>query len=187
MGSQKTWPHSTSFLENNVHGGYLDMLLLKARGFSLIEVLIALLVLSVGLLGLAALQTTGLRYGHSAYLRSQTTMLAYDMADRMRANLVGVRAGLYDNLSGTPTSHTDCKDSGANCSAAVKAQFDLFEWNTANAALLPSGQGTVRRNGTSPVFTITVMWDDNRLGATGTHCNPSNPNDLKCFAVSFQP
>ncbi len=55
-------------------------------GFTLIEVLIAMLVLAVGLLGLAGLQATSLRNNQSAYNRSQATQLAYDLADRMRAN-----------------------------------------------------------------------------------------------------
>ena len=56
-------------------------------GFTLIEVLISMLILAVGLLGLAGLQATGLRNNLSAYNRSQATQLAYDMADRMRANV----------------------------------------------------------------------------------------------------
>ncbi|HLE93281.1 MAG TPA: type IV pilus modification protein PilV, partial [Sulfuricaulis sp.] len=56
------------------------------RGFSLIEVLVALLVLSIGLLGLAALQTTSLQYNTGSYFRTQATFLAYDIIDRMRAN-----------------------------------------------------------------------------------------------------
>ncbi len=75
----------------------------NVNGFSLLEVLIALLVLSIGLLGLAGLQGTGLRYNHSAYLRSQATFQTYDMADRMRANLRGVQQGDYNNVSGIPT------------------------------------------------------------------------------------
>ena len=59
-------------------------------GFTLIEVLIAMLVLAVGLLGLAGLQATSLKNNQSAYNRSQATQLAYDMADRMRANVAGV-------------------------------------------------------------------------------------------------
>jgi type IV pilus assembly protein PilV len=160
---------------------------MRASGFTLLEVLIALLVLSVGLLGLAALQATGLRYNHSAYLRTQATWQAYDMADRMRANMAGVTSGEYDSLSGIPGSHTDCHATGANCDAAAMAQFDLFEWNTANAAVLPAGQGSVAGAGAGSVFTITVRWDDNRTGATGTDCDPADPDDLLCFAMSFQP
>ena len=64
----------------------------KSRGFTLLEILIAVGVLSIGLLGIAGLQALGQRSNHSAYLRSQATALAYDMIDRMRANKAGVQA-----------------------------------------------------------------------------------------------
>lgn len=64
----------------------------SAQGFTLLEVLIAVVVLSVGLLGLARLQTAGLRQNHSAFMRSQATMLAYDIIDRMRTNKGTVEA-----------------------------------------------------------------------------------------------
>ena len=113
----------------------------RHTGFTMIEILVALLVLSIGLLGLAALQATGLRYNHSSYLRSQAVLQAYDMADRMRANLPGVQAGAYNNLSGIPSTHTDC--GATSCNTTQMAQFDLWQWNTDNQRLLPSGTGTV--------------------------------------------
>ena len=63
----------------------------RESGFSLIEVLVALLVLSIGLLGLAALQAQGLRFNHDAYVRTQATNLAYDIVDRMRVNNTALR------------------------------------------------------------------------------------------------
>lgn len=62
----------------------------RETGFSLLEVLIAIVVTSIGLLGLAAMQATGLRNNHSAYHRSQATVLAYDIADRMRSNAISM-------------------------------------------------------------------------------------------------
>lgn len=67
-----------------------------ARGLTLVEILVALLVLSIGLLGLAALQTTSLRFNTSAYYRTQATALAYDLSDRMRANRQAALDGLYN-------------------------------------------------------------------------------------------
>jgi type IV pilus assembly protein PilV len=125
-------------------------------GFSLVEVLIAIVVLSVGLLGLAGLQATGLRNNHSAYLRSIATLQAYDMADRMRANIQGVQAGAYDSISGTPTA-PDCS---VSCAPSVIATLDNSQWNTSNASLLPSGTGTVTGAGLGSIFTITVTWTD---------------------------
>ena len=153
-------------------------------GFTLLEVLIAIVVLSIGLLGLAGLQAAGLRNNNSAYMRTMATQQAYDMADRMRANRVAVLAGAYDNISGTGTN-PDCITTG--CTTAHMAQHDTFEWNTLNAALLPSGKGTVKRIGTSNRFTVIVMWDDARTGATGTACGSDPKVDLTCFTTSFEP
>lgn len=155
----------------------------RQRGVGLIDVLIALVVLSIGLLGLAGLQAKSLNFNHSAYLKSQATLQAYDMADRMRANMPGVTAGDYNAISGITAPPVIC--SAANCTSAQMAQFDAFQWNTDNQNLLPSGRGTVKKNGN--IYTITVMWDDQRTGATGTNCSGNPKVDLTCFQTSFQP
>ncbi|MCS6948044.1 MAG: type IV pilus modification protein PilV, partial [Steroidobacteraceae bacterium] len=75
---------------------------MKARGFTLIEALIAVLVLSIGLLGIAGLQLASLQTNSVAYQRSQATMLAYDLLDRMRANRTAALNGAYDRNYGDP-------------------------------------------------------------------------------------
>lgn len=113
------------------------------RGFTLLEVLIALLVLSIGLLGLAALQTIGLKFNHESYQRTQAVYQAYDMIDRIRANPTGKTAGSYNNvaLGSIPAiSGIDCT---AGCSPTQLATFDINRWNTSNAALLKQGTGAV--------------------------------------------
>lgn len=156
----------------------------SSYGFTLLEVLVAIVVLSIGLLGLAGLQAAGLRNNNSAYLRTIATQQAYDIADRMRANRAAVIAGVYDSISGTGTSPS-CITAG--CTTTQMAQHDTYEWNTLNAALLPSGQGTVTRIGTSNRFSVTVIWDDARTGATGTACGTDPAVDLTCFKMSFEP
>jgi len=155
---------------------------LKEGGFTLLEVLVALLVLTIGLLGLAALQASGTRYVHGSYLRSQAVIQAYDMADRIRANLPGVQAGAYTSLSGIPSSPPDCL--GSTCSPGDMATFDLWQWNTANAALLPAGAGSVAIAANTGgcavancICTITVSW--NEVESTGTVA--------KTFSTTFQP
>jgi len=121
----------------------------RAGGFTLIEVLIAVLVLSIGLLGLAGLQTVSLRNNNSAYLRSQAAILAYDIVDRMRANRSAATAGAYDlNLT------------GSYAGSGSIAQNDLNEWVDNLSDVLPGGQGGIARNGST--FTVTVQWDDSR-------------------------
>lgn len=153
------------------------------QGFSLLEVLVALLVLSIGLLGLAGLSAKGMSSNQSAYYLSQAMVQAYDMADRMRANRGGFAAGNYDNVSGTG-SDPGCISAGCS-SPALIAQYDANRWNTANANLLPTGRGTVTVQAGN-IRIITVMWDEQRTGATGTGCGGGSA-DLTCFSTSFVP
>jgi type IV pilus assembly protein PilV len=124
-------------------------------GFSLLEVLVALLVLSVGLLGLASLQATTVRFNHGAYLRSQATNLAYDMADRMRANRDEALIGSYD-IATFPGPAPVC---GVVAGATVAAR-DRSEWLSALACALPVGNGRIIRNGQT--FRIDITWDETR-------------------------
>lgn len=150
----------------------------KNAGFTLIEVLIAMVVLAVGLLGLAGLQATSLRNNQSAYNRSQATQLAYDLADRMRANVAG-KATYTSILPGAATAKTNCLPTTmpvTGCSPAEMAENDLFEWNLAVTTTLPSGVGIIAV--ATGVYTITINWDDDRNGNTDS----KDPN----FQTSFQ-
>lgn len=137
-------------------------------GTTLLEVLIALLVLMAGFLAVAGLQTVALGNNHSAFLRSQAVLQAHDMSDRMYANTAGVQAGAYNAISGTPSdpgclTNAEPEHSSLetlSCTPAQMAQFDAFEWNTANAALLPSGAGTVTGPTGNGVYTITLSWQE---------------------------
>jgi type IV pilus assembly protein PilV len=153
----------------------------------MIEVLVSLVVLSVGLLGLAGLQTTQLQVNQSAYYRSQITILASDLMDRMRANKQGVANGAYDSLidgSNDDLEDPDCLTNG--CTANQMAQQDAYDWNQQIATLLPGGNAVVTRSGSTTVFTITVMWDDDKSGATGTDCSGDPSVDLSCFVMQSQ-
>ncbi|MEO7103477.1 MAG: type IV pilus modification protein PilV [Gemmatimonadaceae bacterium] len=119
----------------------------KIAGFTLLEVLIALLIFSLGLIGLAGLLTVSVRTNHSAYLRTQATFLAQGMADRMRANVLGLWGGNYSLNSisippATPTaaantaSVQDC--SSASCSFANVALRDQQIWQNQLIAFLPN-------------------------------------------------
>jgi len=132
----------------------------RQRGFTLIEILVTVVVLAIGLLGLAGLQLTGMQYNHSAYQRSQATILADDITDRMRVNRNIALTGAYDVAIGVNLPNSSCDGLGANCTPAALAAADLSTWKQALANLLPSGDGAITRNGNN--FTITVQWDDSR-------------------------
>jgi len=148
-------------------------------GFTLIEVLVSVLVLSIGLLGLASLQATSLRYNNDSSAQTQAIYLASDMADRMRAN-VSVAASYPAKAAAQQTS---CYSGG--CSPDEMAGNDIYEWEQ-SLNTLPAGQGTITAAG-GGVYTITVMWDEQRTGAAGTNCNPDDPNDLRCVTITTQP
>ncbi len=122
------------------------------RGTTLIEVLIALVVLAIGLLGMALLQVTSVQSNHSAYYRSQVSILASDLADRMRANRTAALTDAY--VFDYPTSSSTHSVSG------TQAQKDKAEWLNTLAQALPEGTGKVEKSGT--LVTISVRWNDNR-------------------------
>jgi len=171
-----------SLIQSNQRGGMMN----RNSGFTLIEVLIAALVLAVGLLGLAGLQAASIKNNLSAYKRSQATQLAYDMADRIRANrnesinlTTGnvITASTYLTMAPASASAQANCTTVTGCSSAQMAQNDLFQWNAALTTALPGGTGTIAV--ATGVFTITINWDDNRDGVI----NAYDPN----FTVSFQP
>jgi len=132
------------------------------RGFSLIEVLVALLVLSIGLLGLAALQTTSLQYNTGSYFRTQATFLAYDIIDRMRANtdaVVDNDNNGYDQPTTTKViPPVNCDTTG--CTSAELALYDVKKWYDRTVAALPDAATTpptIQISSTRRV-TITIRW-----------------------------
>ena len=145
----------------------------RGAGFSLIEVLIALVVLSVGLLGLAALQAEGLRSSSTAFQRTQAVLLASDLMDRMRANRAGL--GFFKGAAVDPgdAASQGCSDSGhagtavaaVSCSGAEMAEHSVFEW----AQTLPEGYSALIEEvaGATNQFTLTVQWTDRSLVVEG--------------------
>lgn len=104
----------------------------RARGFTLIEVLVAVVVLAIGLLGIAAMQRVSLKANRAALHRSYATFYAYDIVDSMRANrAAAVEADAYDIEFGSPAA------------AGTVAGSDLLGWKTALATDLPGGDGAI--------------------------------------------
>ncbi|NOX76093.1 MAG: type IV pilus modification protein PilV [Gammaproteobacteria bacterium] len=161
------------------------------RGFTLMEVLVSMIVLSIGLLGLAGLQLNSLKNSNSSYERSQANLLASEIIDRIRANRVGLAAGDYDDLYSSSTDGTSVSNPVADpgcitvgCTTAELAQYDAFLWQENLKTALPFGRGRVVGNGLGSVFSITILWDDERTGATGVNCGVDHAVDLSCFIMS---
>jgi type IV pilus assembly protein PilV len=137
-----------------------------AAGFSLIEALVALVVLSIGMLGIAALYIEGLRASRTALVRTEAVNLADDMADRIRANRDG-----GDDYAGPAAiaPNANCMAGGAGCDPADMAAHDLRVWLDQVAASLPGGTGTVEWDDPDPgdesaVYTVTVSWTEAEQG-----------------------
>ena len=124
-------------------------------GFTLIEVLVAIIILAIGLLGLANLQIVSLRNNMSAYLRTQAIVLAHDIMERMRSNVQYYNTNPIPN----PISH-GCLQT--QCTSQQIAENDLSEWNAAIRAVLPGGMGTPPTPGATingvTTYTITIQW-----------------------------
>lgn len=155
------------------------------RGFTIVEALVTFLILSVGLLGMAGLQTKGLQMDQNAYQRSQAAMLAQDIGDRMRVNVTSMRNGSYDvALGDKAVTTTDCVASP--CNETAMSDFDLFQWKASLSRLLPAGDGKIETAVSATAApavdaTITIHWDEFRRGATGTDCPPNSDDDMSCF------
>jgi type IV pilus assembly protein PilV len=121
------------------------------NGFTLLEVLVAMLILSIGLLGLAALQANTLKLNHGALQRSHAIFLTYDMMDRLRANRTAALAGQCDIAMGATLGGT------ALCDTDVTDWQDNFV-----AVFLPAGQGSIDCSTTADVCVVTVQWDESR-------------------------
>lgn len=121
-------------------------------GASLLEVLVTIMIVSLGLLGLGGLQATGLRNNYGSYLRAQAAEYAFDMADRVRANMAHA------------TNYAIKVDKAPEDLAGDQLHNkDLREWLEQLAATLPSGDGSVQIDGDR--LTVVVEWDDRRAKA----------------------
>jgi type IV pilus assembly protein PilV len=128
----------------------------KLRGFTLIEVLIALVILSVGMLGIAGLYVHSMQAGRTSILRHNAVTLAGDIADRIRAN---PRAGPAYALAG---ANNNCVAAGIDCTPGEMAANDIFLWDQQAAATMPNGAvNIVFNNGVvPPTYQITVTWTE---------------------------
>jgi type IV pilus assembly protein PilV len=134
-----------------------------ARGFSIVEAMVALVVMSVGMLGIAGLYVSSLKAGRTAILRTQAVNLAADIADRIRANRSGRNA--YDTAVTAPCSVPGGGATLAETTSRNLAAADTCTWRTNVQTLLPAGVPQVTyvppaAVGMPNVYVITVSWQE---------------------------
>ena len=171
----------------------------RQRGVSLIEVMMAVLIFSIGLIGLAGLVVMSTRSNHAAYLRTQVTFLASNMADRMSANPAGVWKGSYNSNAYPVAAATVGCGSGAACSSADLAVHDQQLWSNQLRTFLPNPVATIACGGLTtagydptsqlamrPPYggncIMTIKWSERADGDAANRGNVT-PN----FVWDFQP
>ncbi|WP_177428215.1 type IV pilus modification protein PilV, partial [Candidatus Venteria ishoeyi] len=136
-------------------------------GFTLIEMLITLLILSIGLLGIAALQSRGQLFIREAFVTGQATNLAYDIIDRIRLNPTIAKNDILKAtgngyvISSNPGGNKDCVGKDSDCSAEELRDYDQRQWYNALATNLPGGTGSISAGlGLNNVvrYTINIQW-----------------------------
>lgn len=145
------------------------------HGFTLIEVMIAMLVMSLGLLGIASTLITAVRSSTSNYLKQQAVQYTYDITDRMRSNFNVAKDYTSGNLYITPLTApaaTPAKDcTAAVCTAAQMAAYDVWQWKSMLKNNLPGGLGSITVAATGPsnntaLVTVVVQWSDQPAQST---------------------
>ena len=158
------------------------------QGSSMIEVLISIVILAIGLLGIAGMQTMGMTQNQSAYYRSQATLLANQYSDIIRSNLSQAAANKFGDVADDGTdwstaapgfSSTAACNTTTGCSDIQRAETDLIEWADQIQSLLPSGVATIERIGS--IYHINISWIDDRAD---TDRDGSN---TKLFTTSIRP
>lgn len=125
----------------------------RNAGATLIEVMIALLVLAIGLLGFAGMQTRGILTGRQAFLHSQAAFLAEDMVERIRAN--PTQKTSYSMLATDAGSNKGCDSS--NCTPADMVSWDQYKWQQRVGRMLPGGTGAITATlGANAYATVTI-------------------------------
>jgi type IV pilus assembly protein PilV len=135
----------------------------RQRGVTIVEGLVALVILSVGMLGIASLYVTSLKTGRTALLRTQAVTLVNDIIDSIRANgTAGATYAIADRTK-APTSLVGCGDDGI-CTRDEIARRDLAAWVMALDEALPGYDASItytdRAVGTPDVYTVSVSWQE---------------------------
>lgn len=160
------------------------MLGLKNRrsqlGLGMIESLIALLIISIGLLGIAALQITSMQQTASAQFHSQAVWYSYEMTDRISANGAN-NFNLYDGIDTDNSYSMDC--TGNPCTPDQMVTADAQDWSNM-VDNLPEGRGVITAVGND--LQISVIWTDNSGESNCINGENANANQ-SCYTVTITP
>lgn len=170
------------------------------QGMTLIEVLVSLVIFSIGMLGIANMLMVSSKSNSSSYAKQQAVQCVADIFDRIRANQQAAIAGNYNvsniNSSGSPTipSAPSALCNAVSCSASQLAAYDTWHWLSNDLTKLPNGSGSIT---TAPapgaagntLVTVTVQWDDSpaqtQIGTRSSTQSTANPNMVQLSIQSL--
>ncbi|MDY7546016.1 type IV pilus modification protein PilV [Glaciimonas sp. CA11.2] len=177
-------------------------------GAGLIEVLIAIVITAFSLMGLAGLQMAALRYQKVAHYRAIAATYSHNLAERVRANIQGARAGYYSPaLQNYPPANGDVPQApgcaiSSSCTHAEIAALDIYEWRTALANAMAGGWGEISGS-VAKGFAVSVYFrepgnrteseaNDSESVLNKTQCrtaalNAATDQDVRCFTTIFVP
>ena len=156
----------------------------KHQGFTLIEVLVSLLIMTLGIVGVLKMQTQSLKSNQRAHFRTQADLLSRDMVARMQANKVEARNGKYV-ADAKPASAPNCQTT--ECSAAQLVKWDLNQWYEQIERQLPAGSATVENFDGDNRYLISIRWDDYRNSqALDTETCGNESGTVLCWGTVIQ-
>ncbi|MBL4607274.1 MAG: type IV pilus modification protein PilV [Pseudomonadales bacterium] len=157
----------------------------KHQGFTLIEVLVSLLIMTMGIVGVLKMQTQSLKSNQRAHFRTQADLLSKDMMARMQANKAEAQKGAYAT-NAKPANAPDCQT--IECSAAQLVQWDLYQWYEQIEKELPAGSATVETYaGDTKSYLISLRWDDYRNSQTlDTQTCGNESGKVLCWGTVIQ-
>lgn len=141
-------------------------------GFTLIEVLIALVVMSIGLLGLLALQMRTLNASYDAYLTSVANIQAMDLEERIRANRGALAT--YETDVGSPSTSQSVNCESQTCSPGDLANYDVSQWLTASQQLFPGTLDVALTEPGTDLYKLTLNWQEPDHGDNSTSSRTFN-------------
>ena len=169
----------------------------KQTGFTLLEVLVTIIIVSIGLLGILKLQSVALIGTQISEARSWATIAADSMADRMRANAKGAAdRGYVDAAFTKPAGQPNKQCVDVFCEPDDMAQFDIWEWRRTLQQTLPDGKGSIEcmkpDAGPCEQYQIRIAWHERARGdavspTPADSCGNDSAPAERCFQTVVRP
>lgn len=167
-----------------------SIIITRQKGIGMTEILVAMLLLGIGVIGFSGLQVRAISATHDAFFRTQASAIARDLSERMRLNSTALAVYRNNVLWGSPTTARDACEVGT-CTAIQMAGYDIANVANMAATTLPNGQVNVRQCQVSNNLCVYVSWNTttptvgasapNCVQVTGIYVNATPPLSTDCI------